>query len=64
MTAEEFVRLHGHESGVELVKGRVVRTPMPGAEHGEVCLNAGALIRDAAKTGNLGRVMGNDTESH
>ncbi|HEX4608361.1 MAG TPA: Uma2 family endonuclease [Urbifossiella sp.] len=23
MTAEEFVRLHGHESGVELVRGRV-----------------------------------------
>ncbi|MBH8566619.1 Uma2 family endonuclease [Nostoc sp. CENA67] len=46
---------------MELVKGRVVRTPMPEAEHGEVCLNAGALIRDAAKTGSLGRVMGNDT---
>ena len=27
MTAEEFLKLHGDESGVELVKGRVVRDP-------------------------------------
>src|SRR4051794_19798285 len=61
MTAEEFVRLHGDESGVELVKGSVVRTPMPGAAHGEVCGNAYALIREVAKAGGLGRVMVNDT---
>lgn len=61
MTAEEFVRLHGDESGVELVKGRVMRLPMPGAEHGEVCLNAGVLIREVVKAGKLGRVMVNDT---
>jgi Uma2 family endonuclease len=61
MTAEEFVRLHGHESGVELVKGRLVRTPMPGGKHGEVCLTAGALIREVVKANRLGRVMCNDT---
>jgi Uma2 family endonuclease len=61
MTAEEFVRLHGHESGVELVKGRIVRMPMPGAEHGEICLTAGALVREVAKAAGLGRVMCNDT---
>ncbi len=61
MTAEEFVRLYGDDSGVELVKGRLVRMPMPGAEHGEVCLTAGALILDAAKSAGLGRAMGNDT---
>ncbi|HEX4612308.1 MAG TPA: Uma2 family endonuclease [Urbifossiella sp.] len=61
MTAEEFIRLHGDESCVELVKGRVVRTPIPGAEHGEVCLTAGALIREFVKAAGLGRVMGNDT---
>ena len=37
MTAQEFLRIHGDDSGVELVKGRVVRCPMPGAQHGEVC---------------------------
>jgi Uma2 family endonuclease len=61
MTAEEFVRLHGDESGVELVKGRVVRLPMPGAAHGEVCGNAYAFIREVAKAAGLGRVMANDT---
>ena len=61
VTAEEFVKLHGHESGVELVKGRVVRCPMPGVKHGEVCLNAGSIIRDFVKRHGLGRVVSNDT---
>ncbi|MBY0513872.1 MAG: Uma2 family endonuclease [Gemmataceae bacterium] len=61
MTAEEFVRRHGDESGVELVKGRVVRLPMPGFEHGEVCGNAYALIREFVKAHGLGRVVCNDT---
>ena len=61
MTAEEFVRLHGDESGVELVDGRIVRLPMPGSEHGEVCGNALVLIHQAVKSARLGRVMGNDT---
>lgn len=61
MTAEEFVRLHGDESGVELVDGQLVRLPMPGSEHGEVCLTAGAMVRDHVKRAGLGRVMGNDT---
>lgn len=61
MTAEEFIRLHGDESGVELVKGRVVRYPMPGAEHGEVCGNAYTFVREVVKARDLGRVMTNDT---
>jgi Uma2 family endonuclease len=61
MTAEEFVRLHGHESGVELVKGRIVRLPIPGAEHGYVCHKAGSLVMQAAESGGLGRAVGNDT---
>src|SRR5262249_14134668 len=35
--------------------------PMPGAEHAEVCLSAGAILRETAKQGGLGRVMSNDT---
>jgi Uma2 family endonuclease len=61
LTADEFIKLHGDESGVELVKGRIVRYPMPGAEHGEVCGNAYALIREVARPNQLGRVMCNDT---
>src|SRR4051812_967579 len=61
MTGEEFLKLHGHETNVELVKGRVVRYPMPGGKHGEVCGNAYFLIREFVKRRDLGRVMTNDT---
>lgn len=61
MTADEFLKLYGDESGVELIKGQVVRLPTPGGVHGEVCLNAGAIIRDFVKANRRGRVMSNDT---
>ncbi len=61
MIADEFLRLYGDESGVELVGGILVRLPMPGAVHGEVCGNAYSLIRDHVKANKLGRVMSNDT---
>lgn len=61
MTLDEFFKLHGHESNVELVRGQVVRYPMPGIRHGVVCLNAGSLVRDFVRSQRLGRVMGNDT---
>lgn len=61
MTAEEFLNLHGHESGVELIRGRVVRTPMPGGKHGEVCFNTAVIIGGFVKRQGLGRVMSNDT---
>jgi len=61
MTVEEFFKLHGNESNVELVRGEVVRYPMPGAKHGAICLNAGSIVRDFVRVNKLGRVMGNDT---
>ena len=61
MTADDFLRMYGDESGVELVKGQIVRLPMPGALHGEVCLTAGTIVRDFVKSRRLGRVMSNDT---
>jgi len=61
MTAEEFLKLHGHEANVELVKGRVVRYPMPGGKHGKICGNAYFLIREAVSRLDLGHVMTNDT---
>lgn len=60
MTGEEFLRQYGDQSGVELVDGQVVRLPMPGLVHSEVCLNAGAIIRDFVKPRKLGRVFSND----
>lgn len=64
MTAEEFLKLHGGECSVDLVKGRIVRDPMPGGEHGERCSEAAFIIRDFVKPRGLGRVMTNDTFIH
>jgi Uma2 family endonuclease len=57
MTAEEFLKLHGDESGVELVKGRIVRSPMPGLDHGRVCFKAALLFGRFADDRDLGRMM-------
>ncbi len=61
LTAEEFLKLHGDESAVELVKGRIVRYPMPGGKHGQICGNAYFLLREFVQRGDLGRLMTNDT---
>jgi Uma2 family endonuclease len=61
VTGDEFIRLHGDESGIELVNGVIVRLPMPGTDHGIVCGNVYHFIREVVKAGNLGRVMTNDT---
>jgi Uma2 family endonuclease len=61
MTVDEFFKLHGHESNVDLVRGQVVRYPMPGIRHGVVCVNAGSILREFVRSHKLGRVMGNDT---
>ena len=61
LTAEEFLKLHGDESGVELVKGRLVRSPMPGGKHGQICGNAYFLLRAFVESRDLGRLMTNDT---
>jgi Uma2 family endonuclease len=61
ITLEEFFKQHGSESRVELVRGQVVRYPMPGVRHGVICVNAAAIIRDFVRANKLGRVVGNDT---
>lgn len=61
MTADEFLAHHIDDHFVELVNGRVMEIPMPGFEHGEVCMNAGSILREFVKKHGLGRVTGNDT---
>jgi Uma2 family endonuclease len=61
MTGDEFLARFGDEPGVELVKGRVVRYPMPGAEHGEVCGKATYWLTKHAMETDTGRVLANDT---
>ena len=61
MTVEEFFKLHGHESNVELVRGQIVRYPMPGTRHGVVCANTTVAFHAYVKASQLGRVLGNDS---
>jgi Uma2 family endonuclease len=61
LTADEFLRVHGDESGIELIDGQIVRLPMPGVEHGEVCAAVTSIIRDFVKKNRLGRVCSNDS---
>ena len=61
MTGDEFFRLHGGESNVELVRGYVRRLPMPGGRHGEVCSKANYYLTQYAMEKGTGRVLGNDS---
>ncbi len=61
LTAEEFFKLHGGESNVDLVRGVVVRYPMPGVEHGRICTNASFELESFLRTSRLGRTFSNDT---
>lgn len=61
VTADEFLRLHGDESGIELVDGQIVRLPMPGLEHGAVCFKVALIIGGHIVANKLGRVFTNDS---
>lgn len=61
VSADDFLRLHGDESGVELINGVITRLPMPGGTHGEVCWKAGFIIGGFVMQHKLGRMFGNDT---
>jgi Uma2 family endonuclease len=61
MTLDEFLRLHGGETCIELVRGQVVRYPMPGGPHGYICNNASLIITLFVREHQLGRVFSNDT---
>ncbi len=61
VSADDFLRSHVDESGVELIDGVITRLPMPGNDHGVICGNAYHHVREVVKAGNLGRVMCNDS---
>ena len=60
VTAEAFLRQYGDDKGVELVQGKIVRYPMPGAKHGEVLMEAGVIFHEFIKAKKLGRVLAGD----
>jgi Uma2 family endonuclease len=61
VSADDFLRVHVDESGIELIDGVITRLPMPGGIHGQVCWKAGFVIGNFVMQHNLGRMFGNDT---
>jgi Uma2 family endonuclease len=60
LTAEEYLRLPDDGRPTELVRGRVVEMNVPTPRHGEICLQAGYLLRRFLEDHPLGRVASND----
>ncbi len=60
ITADEFARLHANHN-VELVKGHILELSMPSLKHGMICNNAAYYVTTHVRTGDLGRVMTNDS---
>ena len=60
LTAEEFARRPDPGYPEELVKGRIISMPPPGARHGQVCNKVGRLLGNHAEDYELGHVLSND----
>jgi Uma2 family endonuclease len=61
LSIEEFLARHGDTPRVELIQGVVKEYPMPGLEHGKICMKIGALIFNHVEARDLGHVMSNDS---
>jgi Uma2 family endonuclease len=57
LSIEEFERLPDDEYRSELVRGRLIREPPVGAEHGGVTMELGARLSIFARGHHLGRVL-------
>lgn len=60
MTADEFFARY-EKRRAELVRGVVKELPMPGAQHGKICIRMGRYLDAFVDQHGLGHVMGNDT---
>jgi Uma2 family endonuclease len=60
LTAEQFARRPDSGHPEELVKGRVITMPPPGALHGVVCAKVARRLGNLAEELDLGHVLSND----
>jgi len=60
LTADEFFARYENER-YELIDGVPVEVPMPGGQHGRVCLKVGRIVGDFVEAQNLGNTFSNDT---
>ena len=61
VTAEEFLRMDLGEGRFELVRGEIVAMNPPEPEHGYICLNIGAILRDFGRRTGHGFAVTNDS---
>ncbi|WP_165248492.1 Uma2 family endonuclease [Paludisphaera soli] len=61
ITAEEFERRPDADAVEELVRGRIVMSPLPNRRHGFVCAQVAYLLGRFLEDHPLGRVVGNDS---
>ena len=61
LTAEEFARRPDPGYPEELVKGRIVTMPPPGARHGQLCAQIVFLLRLYLQDHDLGHILSNDS---
>lgn len=61
LTAEQFAGRPDPGHPEELVRGRIVPTPMPKPRHGHLCNRAGRLLGNYCEEHHLGWVFNNDT---
>jgi Uma2 family endonuclease len=59
MTLKQFEELSEDDAYVyELDEGELVKMSRPGARHGEILINLGAILREFVKSKGLGKVFG------
>lgn len=61
LTLDEFARQADEASRMELVRGRLVREPTAGFEHGAMALHIGQRLREFVVREKLGLVVGAET---
>jgi Uma2 family endonuclease len=60
LSARQFAQRPDPEYPAELVRGRIVPTPVPKPGHGEICSRVGRIFGNWVEDHDLGRVLGND----
>lgn len=61
LTAEQFVQRPDPGHPEELVQGRIIPMPPPGPRYGQICIQAGYVLRRFLEDHDLGHVVGNDS---
>lgn len=56
ITLEEFLALNEDGYRHEVSRGRLIREPQPGDQHGQICAEIAGILRDYLKQNPIGRI--------